>query len=96
MKMARREAPSRLRVPPAQGPVWIDCFQCIIGLSGRVLSAQDSADSLPSGKSDGDVGNLPHITTSSYFGERRYVISQIVLIDMSPKNNTTRVGGHYA
>ena len=31
-----------------------ECFQCTIGLSGRVLSAQDSADGLPSGKSAGD------------------------------------------
>ena len=25
---ARREAPSRLRVLPAQGPLWIECVQC--------------------------------------------------------------------
>ena len=52
MKMARREALPALR-GPLQGPLWKSAIQCKIGLSGRVPSAQDSADSLPSGKSDG-------------------------------------------
>ena len=57
MKMARREAPSRLRARLEDLPLSKSALRTEVSLKG-------SADSLPSGKSAGYVGNHPHITTA--------------------------------
>ena len=87
---------SRLRVPPAQGPVRADRIHCVSGALCIRVSQKGSADSLPSGKSDGDMGSFPISLRRPILGRALLRHSQIVLIYMSPKNNTARVGGYYA